>query len=332
VAKAFVPLFLTSLLLVYRSELRHRLRSRRGRLHLVVAAVVFVALALPVYHFFFFGPGGMRFEAMSVLNAPQPVGSFFANLARHGTPAFLFFSGDSNLRHSLPGFGELLVVLMPFVVLGLVAGVARRNAACLVPVLGFISGIVPPALAHEGVPHALRGLGAVPFLETLAALGIVESCRAALRWKRAPGIGLCVVTALAVAGNAGYFIYSYFGDYRFVSQHHFQYGLTTAMRTVVKEAEAYDFIVMSPALTQPRAFVVFFAQPDLTDFQRDGRLGQYLVYPPGTRVPLHPGRNLIVMPAAERFPAPATERVVRAADGTPLIKLVDYPVAKLPPG
>lgn len=95
---------------------------------------------------------------------------------------FLLLSGDANLRHSIPDHG----VLNGLTLLGLIAGLVLMGMASLgkvrpdprfyayfnLVILGVFAGISPAALTWDSTPHALRAIGAWPFLAMMAAYGL----------------------------------------------------------------------------------------------------------------------------------------------------------------
>lgn len=101
----------------------------------------------------------------------------FKNLFLHFDPKYLFVTGDSNLRHSTQFAGQwswldMYGVCALFLFLNF-----RSNKSLLF--LGFcffafIAGILPAALTWESIPHALRSIGAWPFLSCLAGLGLAQ--------------------------------------------------------------------------------------------------------------------------------------------------------------
>jgi hypothetical protein len=143
---------------------------------------------------------------------------FIKNFLLHFTPSFLLFRGDSNLRHSTQSFGELgwidLLALSAAVFLAgrwlfTRAGKQRQDAppwpTVLLAICGIASGIVPAALTWSGIPHALRSIGAWPFVSLLSGLLL---WLASSSWKKFDLI-VCVV-ALVFAGS---FFYAYFVKY-----------------------------------------------------------------------------------------------------------------------
>jgi hypothetical protein len=152
------------------------------------------------------------------------------NVYEHLRPSYLFLTGDSSLRHSSQVIGELSV-LDDLAIVGLVVLIVRRFTraeppgtrrlpALVAGVLAGACGVLPAALTHEGLPHALRSIGAWPALAlctgtVLAALWT--------RYARAPWliVGLAALQTL-------YFVPRYFGDYRVRARGEFQAELRDA--------------------------------------------------------------------------------------------------------
>lgn len=323
VAKLLVPITLLILAIMYRSELRTLLTGNRtAQHHAGAGTILFLLLAVPVYWFSFVGEGNRRFEQLSVMSEPYPVGTAFTNYLQHLSPDFLFFSGDANLRHSIPGYGELLIVLFPFLLLGIVAALRIRTKEYSLPPLLFLVGLIPPALTHEGIPHALRAIGAVPFPELTAAIGItflLRSLKPDPSWLRLSAAGLIGV---ALFVNAGLFLGSYFGDYRKESQHVFQAGLEEAIEFAETEGADYDQVVISPRIAQAYVFVLFYATPDPTGYQTDRSLGRYIVGNNGRAFP--GGSTLVIAAGGESLPGRKPLRIIPALDGTPLLRLYEH--------
>lgn len=133
------------------------------------------------------------------------------NLGAHLDPQFLFFHGDNNLRHTI-GFGGVIgpVGVTLFVLAcALVPDFVRSRESLLLAGL-FIAGLLAASLTWEGLPHALRSLGAVGPLLLWSALAV-----AALVQSRPPAllkgvVGVLVVVALLAGARFGY---AYFGTY-----------------------------------------------------------------------------------------------------------------------
>ena len=144
-------------------------------------------------------------------------GIFWRNLQAHLSPAFLLVSGDVNLRHSSQFCGEMgwldVFALGSGLALVIVSWLQSRDhpkvpgKAPLLPVLlvwlwGFVAGLIPAALTWEGLPHALRSIGAWPFLSLFCAL--VLWCVVA-RWRNIAVVAFFVGFVFAVSYSIDYF-------------------------------------------------------------------------------------------------------------------------------
>lgn len=159
---------------------------------------------------------------------------FFHNFALHFDFQYLFLHGDRNLRHSPQFTGELGWVDM-FAVLLFVAGTLgavifkkksilqtdRRFAGFFVfACAGFLSGIVPAALTWESLPHALRSIGAAPFLSLISGMIFLQA-------SKTDKLVCPLLTAIAVI----YFVWFsalYFSLYPRISESWFDHAVKVA--------------------------------------------------------------------------------------------------------
>jgi hypothetical protein len=169
--------------------------------------------------------------------------AFLDNMALHLRPSFLFIDGDASLRHNPHLSGQLspLDMLALFFVLwmgssfiarlvrgrsplpgasGLVLSPSTRwlvAIAALALLFGFI-GLAPAALTFEAIPHAMRGIGAWPFVALFS--GAVLTLGWTHRRWMAP-----VLTVVAIAYTV-YYLPAYFHAYDKVEQHWFMREMT----------------------------------------------------------------------------------------------------------
>jgi hypothetical protein len=174
-----VPLLLLGFLVWKRSYARAHVGGS------VLFVVVFAACTAQLWLLTEQGAIQGRFAALSVFSAAhwsdQGVSGrsailvhgtwlFVQNVFAHFAPRYLLGAGDANLRHSTQAFGEWswldAAVLVAAVVVVLRAK-RRLDGWTTFAVFGYVAGVIPAALTWEGVPHALRSIGALPFLAVL---------------------------------------------------------------------------------------------------------------------------------------------------------------------
>ncbi len=140
-----------------------------------------LACLVPLLILTFSGTIQGRFNMLSIWNHDylQQFGGFsvstvlrlFAeNIGQHFSPRYLFLSGDANFRHSTQVVGEWSLLDICALVVALFFALrrkkleARERLPALFVVASYFAGIVPAALTWESNPHALRSIGAFPFL------------------------------------------------------------------------------------------------------------------------------------------------------------------------
>ena len=134
---------------------------------LLFSALIFFISLVPVYRLYKFDTGGMRFSQVEIKNKTDFVKNYFSNFS----PQFLFLKGDTNSRSQIPGHGELFLIDIPFILLGLYAIARSRKVLYYLPLVALLLAPVPAAITKES-PHALRAILAAPSLAIISALGI----------------------------------------------------------------------------------------------------------------------------------------------------------------
>jgi len=145
---------------------------------------------------------------------------FTKNFLLHLDPRYLFLTGDHNYRHSTRHFGELSWLDMLGLGMGLMLFVLmlkkkkRPSDLVIFLLMAAAAGIVPAALTTEGLPHALRSLGAQPFVEVLIGYSLSKAIE---HWPLT-----LIASALTGALFAACFLTVYFTTYPAQSAEAFQ--------------------------------------------------------------------------------------------------------------
>ncbi|MEK7659232.1 MAG: glycosyltransferase family 39 protein [Patescibacteria group bacterium] len=201
IAFRFVPFIIVLVLLTYWWRIKKdygldqylELRNgflRRFALFFLVAFFV----ALPILYYFWQNPNDFigRGGQVSIFEAEEPIKEFFKSLGL--TLASFNFTGDFNWRHNFSGSPLLFWLVGAFFIIGLLKSFAKcfkkwrehgHPAALHVLLLSWFSiMLLPSALTHEGIPHALRLIGVLPVVMIFAAEGTWWFFETLIHWYR----------------------------------------------------------------------------------------------------------------------------------------------------
>jgi hypothetical protein len=144
-----------------------------------------------------------RFHTVRGWQTANPVGEFAYNTVR--TLEMLFWAGDANPLHNIPGRAALFWPVGLLFVIGL--GVAARRQRWLLAWI--IIGLLPAIIANEGIPQAWRSILAAPPVFIVAALGGVwlwERARRSISLSLLQPAVLVACGLLVVEAYRSYFI------------------------------------------------------------------------------------------------------------------------------
>lgn len=159
----------------------------------LLSILLFVASLYPVYRLYRFDAGGQRFAQVAITSKLDFIKNYFS----HFSPDFLALKGDSNPRSQIPGHGQLYLIDIPLVLIGLLAAIKSRKLIYYLPFALVLLAPIPAALTKES-PHALRSLLSVPGYAMLATLGIDYLNRNIKKYS-------AVITIIAVVGYCLFF-------------------------------------------------------------------------------------------------------------------------------
>jgi hypothetical protein len=203
-----------------------------------------------------------RFDVVGILSdhpsALTVVRRFAGNYIQYWSPSFLATHGDSNLRHNTGFGGELLLVTLPAVLLGIAVCVRRwREPLPRFTLLGLLLAPVPAALTMDGTPHSLRAAVMLPFL-LLASVYGWERLVALLRTRR---VATALLGVVAVVEVGAFFVDAvHYWPQR--SATWFEAGLGPAIVVAHALASGAHTVVVSNRFEAPAVVVEFWLRPD----------------------------------------------------------------------
>lgn len=250
--KIILPFIFIAFVLFYWKKIIELFKKKRAKQLLFVSVIIFLLIAIPITYAGVKNMGekfDQRVIRISVFwGDSNPTFQFFTNLYKHISFDFLFLNGDSDIKHSLPGFGQMLVILLPFVLASLFLRIKKEY--WLVVTL-FIIGLIPAALTNEALPHALRSIGAVPFLEIIAACGIFFLYKKIPPTKALIKKLFVVIVTTGIIVNSGFYFYNFFFKYPDHSAPIWAHGTKELFEYTKNNQDEYEKIVMNLVLLMP---------------------------------------------------------------------------------
>jgi 4-amino-4-deoxy-L-arabinose transferase-like glycosyltransferase len=281
--RIFSPLFLLSALLLYRDEIKNKF--------VYIFAGLFIALSA----FILFNPsatarGNFLFildqsainkinESRNLSTLPTVVSKLLYNkpvyfieqfskkYVSYFSPQFLFLNGGTQYQFSVPGFGLIYPISLPFFYIGFVFLVYKslkdRNYRMLL--LWLILSPIPASLTNESYT-VLRATTILPLPEILISLGFYFLIDKILSKFRLFVTIIFIIVLLASLEN---YLTNYFTEYRSNYSWSWQYGYKEVTDYVKDHYQNYDSVIVTKKYAEPHEFFLFFLRYDPLKYLND---------------------------------------------------------------
>ena len=273
---------------------RHLIKMKK---QVFVAVVVGALLILPTLQFIFSAQAGLRFKEVNIFSdisvikrlnqdidndhntwwtkiihnrrlaySVLYVQHYFDNL----NPSFLFIKGDGNPKFSTQDVGQLYIWELPFLIIGSLFLIRKKEGLWWVLPCWFLLGIVPAATARE-TPHALRIETVLPTLQVIVAYGLVRS----FSYFEGNMLGIRKVVlftsflSLLAVFSLGYYLHGYYKHYSVEYSGEWQYGYKESTEYVRNEQDKYDRILVTTSIGRPYIYYLFYLKTIPSVFQKD---------------------------------------------------------------
>jgi len=271
--KIFVPIFLLSLLFIYKKQLF----TKKSKKHLFLSAILGLILLIPLIKVTFFSGAALRFTGISIFYknevrqplTPKIVTQLTKNYLVHYSPKFYFSGVKDNFRAQLSQGGPLLLIYAPFLIYGLILLIKKRQKSWAKLLLAwFLIGPVA-AIIGKNTPHAIRAMNMLPALIVITAMGINGFN------KQYPKLKFMVIFLVFI--NLAVFLYHYFVKYPIYSAQNWQYGYKQVAE-IAKEYEGeVNKVVITSDYGQPHIFTHVYQNRDPAFIFQGGML-KYIYY------------------------------------------------------
>jgi len=196
---------------------------------------------------------------------------FMGNYALHFDIRYLFFEGDEIQRNRVPEFGQLLLVTLPLLPLGMVQlfRVPVEHRWWLV--VWLLVAPIPAALTFQS-PHAVRSFSMVVPLTIIIALGVTSLLRWGWNQSRMLGCGVLIILLITLAWDVQRYWFNYYYLLQAWYPYATQYGVRELVAYLDEEKDDYDEIYVTTAYDQPYILSLFYSQYPPEAFQTEARL------------------------------------------------------------
>ena len=200
------------------------------------------------------------------------------NHIEYYTPRFLFFAGGTHYQFSLPGYGLLFPVNLPFFYLGIYLVLKKaisKNKEYQFILLWFLLAPLSGSITKEHYA-VMRATPMIPLVQLFSAIGVIWVLDKIKKIKRSNLPYLFIGVYLLVA-FINFFVYSkeYFGNYTLNYSQDRQYGYKEALKYAKANYNNYDRIIITKKYGEPHEFVLFYWPWDPATYRNDPSLVRF---------------------------------------------------------
>jgi 4-amino-4-deoxy-L-arabinose transferase-like glycosyltransferase len=281
--RIFVPLFFPILILFYQKEIKKLFTLNRKVV--IISFLIFLTLTLFQLSNLFSGDSRARSKwvfaidegAIGYINERRSsFGNSFlgrvvynkgtylivksaSNFASYLWPDNLFFKGGTQYQFSIPNYGVLYSLWMPFFYLGLllvIIGCYKREKNSIFLVFWLIIGLVPAIITKDSF-QVIRATTILPLPMIFIVIGIkkLEEILSGKEKISRLVIGLFIGGSLVLLGNYWRIFWT---SYRQQYSWAWQYGYKETVNFIKANYQNYDKIYVTKKYGEPHEFVLFY--------------------------------------------------------------------------
>lgn len=282
-ARVFVPLLIIALGLGFRKKLFE------NRKHTIIAALIGLIVLLPLVPFLLSPQAKLRYQEVNIFSSSEIVEKsnqqiandenalwskiihnrrvlfgqeFLKHYFDNFNPDFLFVKGDGNPRFSTQDVGQLLILDLPFLVIGLFVLFKKREGHFWIIPVWLLLGIIPAATARE-TPHALRIETVIPTFQIITAYGFVYFLDNFKKYKKL----IASILFIILAFNFLYFYHGLHVHYSREYSSEWQYPYKELVSFTKDNEDNYDKVYVTTELGRPYIFFLVYNRISPQEFR-----------------------------------------------------------------
>lgn len=197
----------------------------------------------------------------------EQVRLMFENIVKHLSMNWWMLGQQSTLRHLVPGYGILMKVELPLLMLGLI-GLWRKSRKIFWMMSGWMVIAMIPSVIGDNSLHALRASLAMPAMLISVAYGLVYLVKY-LRVKLNLNVMKLAIVLIISLYSWQYFNYlnTYYYTFPQASATDFQYGYMEAVQLADKHREKGDNLILTQQYGNPIFHALVALDYSPTDYQ-----------------------------------------------------------------
>ncbi len=200
------------------------------------------------------------------------------NFLGYFSPQFLFLSGGTQYQYSVPGFGLIFPVFLPFFYFGLflliLKFVREKDPRLGIILLALIMAPLPGAIT-QGQDHVLRAALMVPFVVFACSYGLIVSL-SWLKYKSRLAANLVkIIVIFSSLFTFSLYLRDLFLTYPSAYSWSWQYGYQEAVAFTKANYNRYERIIFTKKYGEPHEFVLFFWPWNPASYRNDPNLVRY---------------------------------------------------------
>lgn len=295
--RIFSPLLLVALLVIYQKELLEHLKTKWGKVSLLILVIFFLPLPFLIANkeararskwVFLIDQGAVAKieERRNNSNLPQNLKrlvynrpiyfakEFSKNYLGYFSPKFLFIRGGTQYQFSIQKFGvlHLVNILFFYVGLGVLFKKAFKEKHYKLALIWLLLAPIPASMTQEKFA-VLRSSALLPLPELLIALGglaVWEKLKEKVH-KNLKVVLLATYT-LALAISVGFYANYFLNIYPSQYSQSWQYGYKQAVLYAKANYSKYETIIVTKKYGEPHEFFLFFWPWEPATYRADPNL------------------------------------------------------------
>jgi 4-amino-4-deoxy-L-arabinose transferase-like glycosyltransferase len=294
--RIFTPLFLLSLLLIYKNELKSIFKE--NKILVKKTLILLVIFFVPMFYQLVSSSGSARYFKVAILDegatnkiiesrrkikAPDPIPrilsnkityfskEFIKNYFSHFSPKFLILEGGSNYQFSLPKTGLIYFINFPFLIIGFIYLLKLKTKESYLLLSWILLGPIASSLTREA-PHVLRAITMLPIPMILTSFGVNYVIKKIKGRNRLLMTFLYVVILFLFFEN---YLMKYFIDYKNKYSESWQYGYLEVVSYIKENNDNYAKIIITKKYGEPHEFILFYSAFNSNRYRNDKNLNRF---------------------------------------------------------